>query len=171
MSTSRLGRTWPLLLASSTPTGRNRRNSHAHYYGRDRTVTDPAPELESAYKAAGVPVADVSTAFFMNTFTMRPVVNLPLNVATICVLTWMCAPAPVGPNIHPPPAGLPGHCRHVCDQGRVVAAVAAQRVVRRPGRLDVAGLLVGERGRPSPAPAGRSRGPRRGAGGGRSAPS
>ena len=94
-----------MLLASSTPTGRNRRNSHAHYYGRDRTVTDPAPELESAYKAAGVPVADVSTAFFMNTFTMRPVVNLPLNVATICVLTWMCAPAPVGPNIHPRPLG------------------------------------------------------------------
>ena len=61
--------------------------------------------LESAYKAAGVPVADVSTAFFTNTFTMRPVVNLPLNVATICVLTWMCAPAPVGPNIHPRPLG------------------------------------------------------------------
>jgi len=61
--------------------------------------------LESAYKAAGVPVADVSTAFFTNTSTMRPVVNLPLNVATICVLTWMCAPAPVGGNIHPRPLG------------------------------------------------------------------
>src|SRR5664280_957882 len=61
--------------------------------------------LESAYKAARVPVADVSTAFFTNTSTMRPVVNLPLNVATICVLTWMCAPAPVGGNIHPRPLG------------------------------------------------------------------
>src|SRR5450759_4569775 len=61
--------------------------------------------LEKAYTASGVPVADVSTAFLTNTFLMRPVVNLPLNVATICVLTWMCAPAPVGGNIHPRPLG------------------------------------------------------------------
>jgi len=60
--------------------------------------------LESAYTTSvkpSVPVADVSAAFFTNTFTMLPVVNLPLNVATICLLTWMCAPVPVGPNIHP----------------------------------------------------------------------
>jgi len=61
--------------------------------------------LKQAYIASGVPVADVSAAFFTNTTTKLPVVNLPVNVATICLLTWMCAPAPVGPNIHPRPAG------------------------------------------------------------------
>ena len=29
----------------------------------------------------------------------------PLNVARICQWTWMCAPAPVGPNIHANDAG------------------------------------------------------------------
>ena len=30
---------------------------------------------------------------------------LPLNVSLICAWTWMCAPPPVGPNIHPNAAG------------------------------------------------------------------
>ena len=30
---------------------------------------------------------------------------VPLNVATICQYTYMCDPAPVGPNIHANPAG------------------------------------------------------------------
>ena len=29
-----------------------------------------------------------------------PFIGLPTNVAAICSLTWMCAPPPVGPNIH-----------------------------------------------------------------------
>jgi hypothetical protein len=31
--------------------------------------------------------------------------SAPLNVARICQWTWMCAPAPVGPNIHANAAG------------------------------------------------------------------
>ena len=31
--------------------------------------------------------------------------RIPPNVATICTLTWMCAPAPHGPNEHPNTAG------------------------------------------------------------------
>jgi lysophospholipase L1-like esterase len=60
--------------------------------------------LGDVYGAFGVPVADVATQFDTADFT--PVVPLgngvsvPLNVARICEWTWMCAPAPVGPNIH-----------------------------------------------------------------------
>ena len=81
--------------------------------------------LEKAYTASGVPVADVSTAFFTNTFTMRPVVNQPLNVATICVLTWMCAPAPVGGNIHPRPLG------YLVIAGTFVTKVGSLRAASR----------------------------------------
>lgn len=55
------------------------------------------------YLFAGVPVADVSSAF--DTSALLPLVpfdgtEVPLDVARICAWTWMCAPAPVGPNIH-----------------------------------------------------------------------
>jgi lysophospholipase L1-like esterase len=60
--------------------------------------------LGKVYKAFGVPVADVSGRFDTEDFTplvpLTPTVEVPLNVARICQWTWMCAPAPVGPNIH-----------------------------------------------------------------------
>lgn len=65
--------------------------------------------LSAVYGAFGTPVADVAGAFDTADFT--PVVPLgngisaPLNVARICQWTWMCAPAPVGPNIHADAAG------------------------------------------------------------------
>jgi lysophospholipase L1-like esterase len=70
--------------------------------------------LTTAFKAKNVKVADVATAF--STYTpFSDVVpfpgagpyytTAPLAVATICVDTWMCAPAPRGPNIHATPAG------------------------------------------------------------------
>ncbi|HUH80894.1 MAG TPA: hypothetical protein VLZ06_06165 [Solirubrobacteraceae bacterium] len=31
--------------------------------------------------------------------------QVPVAVAEVCRLTWMCAPAPVGPNIHANPTG------------------------------------------------------------------
>ena len=45
-------------------------------------------ELEGIYSAFGVPVADVETAF--NTFNQTPAPVVPVDVATICVETWMC---------------------------------------------------------------------------------
>ncbi|MGZ4206704.1 MAG: SGNH/GDSL hydrolase family protein [Actinomycetota bacterium] len=51
----------------------------------------------------GVPVADVQDAFLTTDFTpvpFPPFGNVPHNVVEICALTWMCAPSPVGPNIH-----------------------------------------------------------------------
>jgi lysophospholipase L1-like esterase len=59
--------------------------------------------LEQIYTnpAFGVPVADVAGAFFSTDFTPVPEAGgIPRNVLMICQLTWMCAPPPVGPNIH-----------------------------------------------------------------------
>lgn len=59
--------------------------------------------LGAAYAAFGVPVADVSTAFKTADFTDTTSLDgmtVPVNVANICTWTWMCAPSPVGPNIH-----------------------------------------------------------------------
>jgi lysophospholipase L1-like esterase len=66
-------------------------------------------ELSAAYGAFGIPVADVSGSFDTADFTplvpLTPTVEAPLNVVRICQWTWMCAPAPVGPNIHANAAG------------------------------------------------------------------
>jgi len=59
--------------------------------------------LDAAYAAFHVPVADVSDAFKTTDFTDTASLDgttVPINVANICNWTWMCAPAPVGPNIH-----------------------------------------------------------------------
>ena len=60
--------------------------------------------LGEAFAAYHVPVADVSSAFKTTDFTDTAPLDgttVPINVANICEWTWMCAPAPVGPNIHP----------------------------------------------------------------------
>lgn len=59
--------------------------------------------LDGVYSAFGVPVADVSGAFQTDDFvdtTSLGGMTVPVNVANICEWTWMCAPAPIGPNIH-----------------------------------------------------------------------
>ncbi|HWG26417.1 SGNH/GDSL hydrolase family protein [Actinospica sp.] len=64
--------------------------------------------LGAGYAAFGVPVADVSSAFQTTDFTDTTSLGgttVPVNVADICELTWMCAPSPVGPNIHANNAG------------------------------------------------------------------
>lgn len=62
-------------------------------------------ELEAIYQAAGVPVADVAKAFKIDDATNIPVLNLPLNVFLELTWTWIGAPAPFGPDIHPNAAG------------------------------------------------------------------
>ncbi|MEX2122744.1 MAG: SGNH/GDSL hydrolase family protein [Woeseia sp.] len=63
--------------------------------------------LGLTYGAFGIPVADVADAYLSDDFaTMVPFPTpegpllIPLNVAVLCQLTYMCALAPVGPNIH-----------------------------------------------------------------------
>ena len=56
--------------------------------------------LGGIYGAFGVPVADVAAAFDSGNFSTNPATGLPQNVLNICVYTYMCTAAPVGPNIH-----------------------------------------------------------------------
>jgi lysophospholipase L1-like esterase len=65
--------------------------------------------LVAAYRKATFRIADVAKAFRTNVQTPTTAPGLgtvPTNVAQICALTWMCAPAPRGPNIH---ARAPGY--------------------------------------------------------------
>jgi len=65
--------------------------------------------LAAAGQAIGAKTAGVQDAFsttdFTATATLPGVGTVPLNVARICEWTWMCAPAPAGPNIHANAAG------------------------------------------------------------------
>jgi lysophospholipase L1-like esterase len=64
--------------------------------------------LRSTYAAAGVPMADVGAAFDSSDTdptTLAGVGTVPEDVARTCALTWMCTPAPLGPNPHPNDAG------------------------------------------------------------------
>jgi len=60
--------------------------------------------LEGIYAAFGSPVADVESAFHTTDFsivaTLPGVGPIPRNVALICLRTWLCAPAPLGPDRH-----------------------------------------------------------------------
>ena len=66
--------------------------------------------LAHLYRAGKFRVAHVDEAF--KTYDTTPTTTLagqpglvPVAVAEVCRLTWMCAPAPVGPNIHANEAG------------------------------------------------------------------
>lgn len=64
--------------------------------------------LRSVYRAAGVPMADVASAFEVT--NRAPVTHpglgtVPADVARTCALTWMCDPPPFGHNPHPDDAG------------------------------------------------------------------
>jgi len=64
--------------------------------------------LGTTYGTAGIPLADVAAAFESNEFGIfAPPPNdlLPISVANICEFTYMCDPAPVGPDIHANTAG------------------------------------------------------------------
>jgi lysophospholipase L1-like esterase len=60
--------------------------------------------LAKAYAQAGVAVADVPAYFSMEDTTRVTLDNvgvIPENVLQACNLTWMCQPAPYGPDDHP----------------------------------------------------------------------
>ena len=74
------------------------------------TLTEQLNQLiAAADQAIGASTADVQGAFsttdFADTAALPGVGTVPLNVARICEWTWMCAPTPVGPNIHANPVG------------------------------------------------------------------
>ena len=65
--------------------------------------------IAKAFKRYGFKVARVAEAF--NTYKPFEVTTnyrgqrVPLSVATVCRLSWICAAAPRGPNIHANRAG------------------------------------------------------------------
>jgi lysophospholipase L1-like esterase len=64
--------------------------------------------LSGIFLASGALVADIETAFSSNDFTSLVDLGfgpIPLNVARICMWTWVCAPAPLGPDNHANAAG------------------------------------------------------------------
>jgi lysophospholipase L1-like esterase len=60
--------------------------------------------LRGIYVGSGDGVADIERAFSSNDFdtqvTLPGAGTIPLNVARICMWTWVCAPAPYGPDNH-----------------------------------------------------------------------
>jgi lysophospholipase L1-like esterase len=83
--------------------------------------------IDGGYQAFGVRTADVQDAFSttdsIDTAPLPGVGTVPLNVARICEWTWMCAPSPVGPNIH---ANATGY--------QQIAAAFEQAIGRRLGQ-------------------------------------
>jgi len=65
--------------------------------------------LHGIFEAYGVGVADVEGAFSSNDFTtlveLPGAGTVPINVAKICMWTWVCAPPPLGPDNHANAAG------------------------------------------------------------------
>jgi lysophospholipase L1-like esterase len=80
--------------------------------------------IENIFSAAKDPVADVQGAFHTQDSALLPNLELPVDVQRICLLTYMCMAAPMGPNVH---ANLLGY-------GAIATAFA--RVI---GRLGPAG--------------------------------
>ena len=81
-------------------------------FARSTTFDAVAPLnnlLEGMFAAAGAPTADVEGAFSTTDFTtivsLPGAGDVPLNVARICAWTWICAPAPYGPDNHANSAG------------------------------------------------------------------
>lgn len=65
--------------------------------------------LRGMFQAGGARVADVEGAFSSTDFTTQVdlpgVGTVPINVARICMWTWVCAPPPLGPDNHANRAG------------------------------------------------------------------
>jgi lysophospholipase L1-like esterase len=61
-------------------------------------------DLTNDYEAQSFKVADVATAFDtytpVTTTTSSPFGTVPVAVAEVCEMTWMCQASPKGPNIH-----------------------------------------------------------------------
>jgi lysophospholipase L1-like esterase len=81
--------------------------------------------LRASYRSAGVPMADVASAFDLtdrDQVTWSGTGTVPMDVARTCALTWMCDPPPLGHNPHPDDAGY-----------RTIAAAIAEAVADPSG--------------------------------------
>jgi lysophospholipase L1-like esterase len=76
--------------------------------------------LEGVYGSFHVPVADVAKAFRVDSTALVPDLNIPVSTLLALTWTWMGAPAPFGPDIHPNAAG------YVVIAGAFAKTIAAQ---------------------------------------------
>jgi hypothetical protein len=76
--------------------------------------------LRGIFLAGGASVADVESAVSTTDFTtivpLPGAGDVPLNVARICMWTWICAPPPLGPDNHANAAGYGVMARAFADQ-------------------------------------------------------
>ena len=82
--------------------------------------------LGADYTAAGVPMADVASAFDLADHDQTKwsgLPSVPTDVARTCELTWMCNGPPLGHNVHPDDAGY-----------RAIASAIAEAVAGSPAR-------------------------------------
>ncbi len=64
--------------------------------------------LATIYQSQGIPMANVARVFHLRLTSPKAAgsgTRVLASVSTVCHLTWMCAAAPYGPNIHPNAAG------------------------------------------------------------------
>jgi len=65
--------------------------------------------LRGIFESHGVGVADIEAVFSSNDFTtlveLPGAGTVPINVAKICMWTWVCTPPPLGPDNHANAAG------------------------------------------------------------------
>ncbi|HUK36094.1 MAG TPA: SGNH/GDSL hydrolase family protein [Vicinamibacterales bacterium] len=61
--------------------------------------------LDATYALFGVPMADVANAFRTYDLLTLPGEDVPVDVFVVLSWTWMTAPTPFGPDIHPNTAG------------------------------------------------------------------
>ncbi|HSM34203.1 MAG TPA: SGNH/GDSL hydrolase family protein [Anaerolineae bacterium] len=92
--------------------------------------------LGEVYAAAGIPVADVETAFAMDDWrSLVPMAGfgeVPRNLALLCERTWQCHPPPLGPDRHPNVLGF-----------RVMAEAFARELGLEPVGIDAGSSPVG----------------------------
>jgi lysophospholipase L1-like esterase len=92
--------------------------------------------LGEVYAAAGIPVADVETAFAMGDWrSLVPMAGfgeVPRNLALLCERTWQCHPPPLGPDRHPNVLGF-----------RVMAEAFARELGLEPVGIDAGSSPVG----------------------------
>jgi lysophospholipase L1-like esterase len=82
--------------------------------------------LRADYAGAGLPMADVASAFDLadqSHVKWSGLPTVPTDVARTCELTWMCNLPPLGHNVHPDDAGY-----------RLIASAIAEAVAVAPGK-------------------------------------
>ncbi len=88
--------------------GANGASGRVHAHASLQAISELDQALATIYQSQGMAMANVARAFHLHqtsSTTDSSGARVPTNVATVCRLTWMCAAAPYGPNIHPNAAG------------------------------------------------------------------